>query len=361
MAFGIHKRRSTADLIAVALSGAWREKPPPLELNPEEIEQIAPLLRKSGSAALVWRKASLTGNRLYDFQLSYKYQVLRAAVHEQNVRDVFAALNSAKIDALLVKGWAIARLYPTPALRPYGDLDLCVRAEQFSAAKKLLRESGLKVNVDLHEGLGRLDDLPEKDFFDRATTLHVGEVSVRVPSEEDHLRILCLHFLRHGGSRPIWLCDIALAVETAGSDFDWDHFYGADGKREKWLGCVISLARELLLAQTGKAEKKPRPVPGWLKRSIKYRWSRWFNSDYRAHALPSLLHHRFEPIRAFEDFYFRFDPVRATVELDGAFNSMPRLPYQLAAMVRRFPEARMQVAHLCRANYHLGLRSGLQK
>ena len=48
--------------------------------------------------------------------------------------------------------------------------------------------------------------------------------------------------------------------------------------------------------------------------------------------------HRWKPMRLLEDIYFRCDPIRATVETNGVFSGAPRLPYQLAALLRRTPE-----------------------
>lgn len=161
-----------------------------------------------------------------------------------------------------------------------------------------------------------------------------------VPSPEDHLRILCLHLLRHGGWRPLWLCDVALALESRQANFDWEIFFGNDSKRADWLACVLGLAHRLLGARvigTPVAERADT-LPGWLTRAVLRRWGRWFNSDYRDKAWSSLSSHKSKPMRLFEDIYFRCDPIRATVEMEGGFNNGPRLPYQLAALLRRTPE-----------------------
>ncbi len=48
----------------------------------------------------------------------------------------------------------------------------------------------------------------------RSQLVNLDGVDVRVPGLEDHLGILCLHLLHHGAFRPLWLCDIAAALET---------------------------------------------------------------------------------------------------------------------------------------------------
>ena len=60
---------------------------------------------------------------------------------------------------LLAKGWAVARLYPEPGLRPYGDTDLYLRSEEYDAAVTALRNPDtLRGPVDLHRGFPELDD-----------------------------------------------------------------------------------------------------------------------------------------------------------------------------------------------------------
>jgi Uncharacterised nucleotidyltransferase len=345
--------RSKGEMIAIALRGAWRDAPPPLDLDEGELQIIARALLRSGSAALVWWKARRTHSDLAalhdDFHTTYKYQTLRTAIHDLEVKQVLTALRAAGVEAMLIKGWAIARRYPEPALRPYGDLDLCVRPEQFDAAQGVLQESGRrKLPIDLHCGVERLDYESADTLFDRAIIVPGDGTMVLMPSEEDHLRMMCLHLLRHGAWRPIWLCDVALAIETRSAGFDWKRFYGRDSTRREWLGCVVKLARDLLGGRCDEAliANNTRPAPRWLMRTIERRWSRWFNGDYRDHAFRSLLRNRFEPARALEDLYFRCDPLRATVEVSGSFNRLPRLPYQVAAVVRRLPELPMKINEL---------------
>ena len=140
MAHASRERRSKGELVAIALRGAWRETPPPLALGANDLRLIAPVLLRSGSAALAWWKATSAGSAPSqipeEFLNAYKSQLLSAAVHECKVKEVFTALDAAGVDAMLVKGWAIARRYPMSALRPYGDLDL-----RASGAVRISRQS----------------------------------------------------------------------------------------------------------------------------------------------------------------------------------------------------------------------------
>src|SRR5690606_13705432 len=80
-------------------------------------------------------------------------------------------------------------------------------------------------NVDLHRfsswyGGG------SREFFDRTERIEIGGTPIEVPAPEDHLRALCLHFLWHGGARPIRLCDIAVLLDalsrTGERGIDWE-------------------------------------------------------------------------------------------------------------------------------------------
>src|SRR5207302_3420550 len=130
---------------------------------------------------------------------------------------------------VVVKGGAVARLYGEPGLRPYGDLDLCVRPSDQAAARAALQAPDAPpVLVDLHSdysphqrGHSLMKDCRVEELYDRSQLVRLGEAEVRILGPEDHLRFLCLHMLGHGAWRPLWLCDIAVALEARPADFDW--------------------------------------------------------------------------------------------------------------------------------------------
>lgn len=64
-------------------------------------------------------------------------------------------LGAAGVEPLLIKGWAIARLYPGAGLRPYTNLDLIVRPSELGAARGNLWKPPA-VAVDLHEEPDRM-------------------------------------------------------------------------------------------------------------------------------------------------------------------------------------------------------------
>ena len=108
-----------------------------------ELNEITALLCRLGAGGLAWYKIRRTplantsaGEELHEV---YRRQRLSALLHERELVDVLTLFRAEGIDAILVKGWAIARRYPDPALRPYGDLDLCVAPAQFAKAQAILK------------------------------------------------------------------------------------------------------------------------------------------------------------------------------------------------------------------------------
>lgn len=128
------------------------------------------------------------------------------------------ALQSAQLEALLVKGCGLAHLYPSPWLRPMADLDLLVREPDLDRAvaalsaagftrerdnrpltapllEIALRSPGQQLLVELHLSMDKvvLRPLDVGAMFDRSTPSTHGD-ALRVPSLEDQLLLVVLHF-----------------------------------------------------------------------------------------------------------------------------------------------------------------------
>lgn len=371
--------RSAGSVIGKVLTGAWRVSPEAQDVSEDDLSRVTPLLYESGDAALAWWRihssplaASPTGKLLHD---AYRHLRLAARVHELEIKRVVSLFRAEGIEPVLVKGWAIARLYPDSALRPYGDIDLCVEPAQFLKAERIL-ERLAKVGghvVDLHDGFTKLTGphawhgRPARgsahgqdaratwdELFERSQLVDLGEVKVRVLSEEDHLRVLCLHLLRSGAWRPLWLCDVALALELRAPEFDWDICLGQDLRQADWIACTIGLAHQLLgvnIEDTPVAARAKR-LPRWLAPAVLRQWDRCRNSHAAGMALPTLLSAIDEPKKIFSELYARWDnPVRSTVALRGRFNDWPRLPYQLTELITNGFEVPRQLSMMIRERW----------
>jgi hypothetical protein len=257
------------------------------------------------------------------------------------------------VDPLLVKGWAVARLYPQPGLRPLGDIDLCVHPEQRDAAKTRLARPDLSAfGVDLlHEELERLGKAGWSALYARAETVNLGSTLIRVIGPEDHLAFLCMHLLRHGAWRPLWLVDIAVALESRPQNFDWDRSLGVNKRRADWIACAIGLAHYLIGAEidgTPVAERARR-LPNWLPRSVLQRWDipgLWSGGNTY---VPVATYIR-RPRELAAGLRYRWpDPIYATVALNGPFNRAPRLPFQVANVGLRAARFLVHTPQLLRA------------
>lgn len=325
-------------LIAAALEGAWRREPPEATLSERELARVSNALIASGAGALAWAKVRrsdlIETGAARDLRQAYRLQTLKAAVREREIEGLFALFNSAGVDALVVKGWAAERAYAEQGLRPAGDIDLCVRPGQYEPAKDVLASTeGRRFWVDLHEGFVRLIDLSADELFERSRVFEVGNACVRVLCEEDHLRLLCGHLLRHGAWRPLWLCDVAAAFESRGEGFDWERLLGRDKRLGRRVVCAVGLAQRLLGARVEETplEWASKSVPRWLTRAVLKHWERPYASAHESP--PPLRVYLRKPSGVFRALRRRWpDPVRATVYCGMPFNGFPRLPLQLGKL-----------------------------
>ncbi len=334
---GSHK----GPLVAAVLAGSWRSANyPPLNIGEQALEEVTPLLCRSGAAALAWRRikdtplaSSPAGETL---RQTYRHQSLKSAVHEQQVEKVFRLLREDEVDGLLIKGWAAAILYEEHDLRPPGDIDLCVRPEHHDKAVAALANSDCF--IDLHTSLSEIGERSFDDLFGRSRTVALGAEQVRTLGTEDHLALLCIHLLKHGGWRPLWLCDISAAIESLPSDFNWNTCLGAHEQRARWIACTLGLAERLLHADLGRVplDRQQMRVPDWISETVLYHWSRLFPGDalpMRAAPLMSTtLRERRDVLKGIVDR--GPDPITATFNLEGSVNNFPRFPYQLADFLR---------------------------
>lgn len=140
--------RFTADLRqAVERFTAWEGLP---ELA--ETHGMAPLLYQHlRSVEAPWPAA---------VQLTLKGLVLRhqraAPLYDRVLREVLQHLATAGIEALVLKGGALAHLiYPQPGLRPRRDLDILVRMQDVERAYQMLAEVGFSLAPSPMHGVSR--------------------------------------------------------------------------------------------------------------------------------------------------------------------------------------------------------------
>ncbi len=332
--------RSRGQIVADYLGGSWRERQPPLAISPSDLELITTLLYDSGAAGLAWwrireseLKTTAHGELLHQ---GYRLQALQSAINEERIMTAFRLLRDVGIEPILIKGWSVARLYPHPTLRAYGDVDLLVKPADYLAAREVLNgdEPGAWW-VDLHRSLFELRDQSIDELFERSLIVDLQESKVRVLCAEDNLALLAIHLFKHGAWRPSWLCDIGALIESLPAEFDWNLSFGSNKRRAAWISTAVLLAHELLGANINKVpvEVRNKQVPAWLTDAVLKQWSTLWHRDHLPIQPRPLMANSLRSAKTFlREVRERWpDPIVATFNLEGRVNNFPRLPYQLVA------------------------------
>ena len=319
-------------LVADVLAGGWRSAPPPLRLDPEAIASAVPLLLQSTAAPLAWRRLRASGlhtarpaRRLHD---ASRQHAIVSAGHEQHLQEVLPLLRAAGVEPILIKGWSVARLYPQTDLRPYGDLDLCVRHDRVAAAMTVLSEVARReLMVELHQGIPDLPDRSWDEAYRRTRLARLGDVEVRVLCPEDQLRLLCLHLMRHGGEAPLALCDLGAVLESRPADFDWDYCLRGHRARSAWVLCWLGLAGRLLGARLDEPTLSARAedLPPWLAQAVLERWAR-----------PNHDSHWLDPIKSAYRRKLRPSHSRPVTQFLGLVGRLAEAPWRLWRQYRRW-------------------------
>lgn len=175
-------------------------------------------------------------------------------VQFEQVSRVLAALDSAAVDVLVLKGYGLTDLlYGDLALRPSGDLDLLVRPDQIELACTVLKTIGIPpppaeafrfhlengyhlplagaelagrdLAVELHWDLGPrgLNALNLDEMWQRSQQFTVDGMTALRFSPEDMLLHLALHIRKHRFVGLRWLCDMADLARGFDGRLDWDY------------------------------------------------------------------------------------------------------------------------------------------
>ena len=259
---------------------------------------------------------------------------LHSKIQEEKIKKAFEIFRAGEIEPILIKGWAAGRFYPNQSGRVYADIDLCVAPEAFPRAKALAGSVEVqKLNVDLHCGLRHLDTVEWENLYENSMLVKLADAEIRILRPEDHLRVLCVHWLNDGGAYKEKLRDIFYAVENRPENFDWERCLEITGeKRRRWIVCTIGLAKKYfgLSIQNTPLEKETEDLPGWLISTVEREWK----SGVRLKPLNTCLG---DKKQFFEQILKRIPPnaIQATVEMEGSFDRGPRIFYQFGNLYAR--------------------------
>lgn len=257
--------------------------------------------------------------------------MLQSRVSEKRLTEAFVFLRRNNIEPILIKGWAAARYYPQPFERSFSDIDLMVAAAQYQNALKILQD--YRDPIDLHREAKTLDTRSFAEHFAGSELVRCGQTAIRVLCREDHLRVLCVHWLTDGGAKKDKLWDIYYAVKNRPANFDWEKCLGVvSRKRRRWILCTIGLAHRYLgldISDLSFAEECEN-IPVWVIKTIEKEW------ESQIPLLP--LHQHLNDRREFwRQVKKRFPPnaVQATINGEGSFDDKSRLYYQITDFFRR--------------------------
>lgn len=263
-----------------------------------------------------------------------RWGLLQKKTQEAKALRAFSLFRSAGIEPVLIKGIAAAANYPPEVTRRSVDIDLAVSAADHKKGLAIVREnvsSGLA--IDLHCELRHLDAVPWEDLFEHSLLLAVDDGEIRILRPEDHLRVMCVHWLTDGGSSRDRLWDIYYAVANRKEDFDWARFLNiVEPHRRRWLLCTLGLAHKYLgldLKDTP-AENAADDLPQWLVHTVESEW----NTDTPQRPLETTIRDPRMMIRQIGK-RLRPNPIWATVQLNGSFDAPTRVHYQIANLFKR--------------------------
>lgn len=283
-----------------------------------------------------------------DLKESLHWHKLRTKAFEAQICAAFEHFRSISIEPLLIKGWLAARNYPKDHPRYFTDIDLAVSSEDYADACELLEVPEVnRLGIDLHEGFRHLDSLAWDEMVGRSEIIEIDEVGLRVPCAEDHLRILCVHWLCDGGAYKERLWDIYCAVSNRPTSFDWEKCLSVVSEnRREWIICTIGLAHKYLdlwIDDLPFADEA-KNIPAWMIKCIEKEWA----TDVRLIPLRLSLGKG----KAFiEQIRKRMppNPIQATIEMEGSFFKKPRIYYQIGSALRRtVPSIRRTIPALIR-------------
>jgi hypothetical protein len=263
-----------------------------------------------------------------------RWYLLTSKKFERQIADAFTLFRKQGIEPLLIKGWAAARYYPADKPRFFGDVDIAVAAEHFELAERLIKTPAFEfVPIDLHRELRALDRVEWTDVIDHSELIETEFGTIRVPRAEDHLRVLCVHWLNDGGAYKDKLWDIYHLIENRKGNFDWDRCLGTVSEtRQGWIISAIAVAHKYLGLDVSELPfaERARNVEPWLSLALEKEWA----TDIRLKPIHTVLTDRkalWQQIRK----RIPPNPIQATIEMEGRFDARTRVFYQIGDSFQR--------------------------
>ncbi|MEO7658703.1 MAG: nucleotidyltransferase family protein [Pyrinomonadaceae bacterium] len=263
-----------------------------------------------------------------------RWGLIQRKVQETKVLRAFQLLRSEGIEPILIKGLAAAAYYPESRPRISIDIDLAVSANEFDEATSIaISAEADGLAIDLHRELRHLDTVGWNDLFSNSRLIEIDGGTYRVLRPEDHLRVLCVHWLNDGGRDRDRLWDMYYLVANRSQDFDWSRFLNVvSDRRQRWLICTLGLAHRYLGLDLSDTPIKDEALelPRWLVKSVEAEWA----DQTKDLPLEVTLTN---PAIFFKQVRKRIhpNPIRATIEMEGSFDATARAFYIIGNIFQR--------------------------
>jgi len=278
---------SVSDELLYYMLSILRDEPPILpEVPVDEWIELLDHLQCHRIIPLLYWKIGHLPSELHPPEVIYaRMREIYLASHvrylnmEKQIGEVFEGFNKNKMPVLIYKGPALAcMVYPACAARPFNDIDLLVKLEQYKIARDILLQMGYlsQVNrfetfqmlfnsesfihqgdtthlfeIDLHwdvfqyHGLKRNSNVNE--LFQNKTDVKTAILNFHTLSRVDALIQAAFHLILHHkeGRRLIWISDIALLAQSLVYPEDW----GVLQKKVSEFNMHLAMENALTLAQ----------------------------------------------------------------------------------------------------------------
>jgi hypothetical protein len=269
----------------------------------------------------------------------YRYYLLRKRHAEELILRAFRRFRENNIEPILIKGWAAARNYPQDRPRFFSDIDLAVSAADYEKTTSIIAAEPDIGGIDLHRELRRLDTVDWNRVFSNSQLVPLDNENIRILCPEDHLRVLCVHWLMNGGENRERLWDIVYAIQNRPANFDWSKCLDVvNERRRQWIIMTIGIAHKYMGLELNGIPfaREASRLPDWLTRCLEREWS----TKTELLALQTLLMH---PGTFLKQVRKRIppNPIQATIDCDGVFDDGSRVGYQIRdTFIRLGPSVR---------------------
>lgn len=312
-----------------------------------EWELLVPLARRHGLSGLLYKSiqavepSDVPPTILTALHENYLNGRLLQRLAYEELSALLDAFARAEIPVIVLKGAALAKtIYADAALRPFGDLDLLVHANDFARAADILRARDFQSTTEVEEGRdnalwgqqvffragnhpahielhSQLFVLPyfrqraSLDWFwqHTATFSFVAHAAKMFDADANLMYLSAHRALHHGKARLIWAYDIALLLAREEKRVDWETLletaqrfglgyalrFALDETVQVWQSELPTAAREKLRAiRPGAQERLMFTLARSGERQV--RWGIALgNAEYRrAHLFPSREYMRYK-------------------------------------------------------------------